>query len=225
MDGSGSSVTSVADVLEEHRIQRWVRKLSNRLWHTSTSGLDGNVVVLLEIDTSVLLGGVILLAEELLLHAHVTAAGDVLALLPSTITEGLTGATVAAARSSSAMVAIGLAVAPSTTTSTAAASKAAEATATTAVASISFKPPTTITAAGRRSGRAGVVPAVPVGKCERDGRHVAGSDKDVPVGRNRGIGGSPLRVPHMRRHISRFCSIDTERGWGRGIRMSDWLLL
>ena len=103
LDGSGSSVTSVADVLEEHRIQRWVRKLSNRLWHTSTSGLDGNVVVLLEIDTSVLLGGVILLAEELLLHAHVTAAGDVLALLPSTITEGLTGATVAAARSSSAV--------------------------------------------------------------------------------------------------------------------------
>ena len=55
-----------------------------------------------------------------------------------------------------------------------------------------------------------------MGECERVGRHVAESDKDVPVGRNRGIGGSPLRVPHMRRHISRFCSIDTERGWGEG---------
>ena len=78
----GSSVTSAADVLEEHRVQRWVRKLSNRLWHTSTSGLNGNVVVLLEVDTSVLLGRVILLAVELFLQAHVTAAGDVLALLP-----------------------------------------------------------------------------------------------------------------------------------------------
>ena len=81
LHGSRGSVTSVADVLEEHRIQRWVRKLSNRLWHTSTSGLDGNVVVLPEIDPSVLLGRVILLAVELFLHAHVTVAGNVLALL------------------------------------------------------------------------------------------------------------------------------------------------
>ena len=29
-------------------------------------------------------------------------------------------------------------------------------------------------------------------------------------------GSSPLRVPQMRRYISRSCSIDTERGWGEG---------
>ncbi len=161
LNGRGSSVTSVADVLEKHRVQRGVRKLSDRLWHTSTSGLDGNIVVLLEVDTGLLLGRIVVLAIELLLHADVAAAGDVLAVLPDSETKGLTGTTIPAGGTST-LVAIGLrAVAPSTSPSAAAASGAAEATSSTSEGSVSSRS-TTVTAARRRSGRAGVSPAVPV---------------------------------------------------------------
>ena len=214
LNGSGSGVTSVADVLEEHRIQWRVRKLSDRLWNTSTSGLDGDVVVFLEVNASVLLGRVVFIAEELLFHAHVAAAGDVFALPPGTVAEALAGTAVPIARASTTAVpAVGLrAVTPLISTgSTAAPSVAAEAS-TTVEACVSTPSVSTVSAAERRSGRAGVVPAVPAkGKLVYRG-HVASSEKDAPVGRNRGIRGSPLRVPQMRRDISRFCAIDTERG-------------
>ena len=153
MNGGRCSVTSVTDVLEEHGVQWGVRKRNNRIWYTSTSSLNGNIVVLFEVDTGVLLRGIVFVAEELLLHAHVTAAGDVLAIPPGAVAERLTGARLGTApttRSSTAAVPAAGA--------TSATSVRAEAPGTEAVVASSIA---AIATTGRRSRRAGVVPAVP----------------------------------------------------------------
>ena len=46
----------------------------------------------------------------------------------------------------------------------------------------------------------------------------------LPVRRNRGSRGSPLLIPHVRRDVSRFCAIDTERGWETDIAAGEHML-
>jgi hypothetical protein len=92
-----------ANVLEEDRVQRRARELIHRVRHTSSSSLDGDIVVLLKVDTRLLLGWVTDLAVQLLLHAGVTRTCDVLAVLPDTEAGRLTLASAAAATTSTAV--------------------------------------------------------------------------------------------------------------------------
>lgn len=66
-------------------VQRRVGEGKDRLRHVLTRGLDGNVVVLLEVDTGVLLGRIILGTEELALNARVGRARHMFSILPATI--------------------------------------------------------------------------------------------------------------------------------------------
>lgn len=156
---------SVTDVLEKHRVQGGIRERVDGLRHTSTSRLNGNVVVLLKVYAGVLLGWIIRLAEEFLLHAIVAAAGDVLTVLPDPEAEGLTGTTVIAAASTSAAPAaptVGLRTV--TTVSAAAAPVAAEAPTTNTSITTTISTVATTDGGGGGGGGAGVVPAVPIKK-------------------------------------------------------------
>jgi hypothetical protein len=66
-------------------VQRRVAEGKDRVWYVLARGLDGDVVVLLEVDTSVLLRRVVGGTEELALDARVGGARNVLAIVPSTI--------------------------------------------------------------------------------------------------------------------------------------------
>ena len=88
-------VVSKLDVADQVVIQRWVGEGENWLWDVGSGSLDWDIVVLLEVDTSLLLGWVVLDAEEFTLETLVGWAGSVLALLPGAITAS-TGDTAAA---------------------------------------------------------------------------------------------------------------------------------
>jgi hypothetical protein len=81
----GNLVSGELDVAQKMVIERRVRETCDGLGNTLTGSLDGDVVVLLEVDTGVLLGGVVGHAEELALDTLVGRAGNVLAVLPRTI--------------------------------------------------------------------------------------------------------------------------------------------
>lgn len=90
LNGGGSSIHGKANVFQEDRVQRRAGERKDRLRHTSTSRLNRDVVVFLEVDASVLLRRVISVAIKLLLHAHVAPANDVLSVFPGTIAKSLT---------------------------------------------------------------------------------------------------------------------------------------
>jgi hypothetical protein len=74
-------------------IQRRVGEPGDRLGNALTGGLDGDIVVLLEVDTCLLLGGVVGYTEELALKTRVGGSWDVLAVFPLTIARASRGAT------------------------------------------------------------------------------------------------------------------------------------
>jgi len=85
LNRSRDLVVSKLDVAAQVLIQRRSRELVNSLRHICTGSLDGDVVVLLEVDTSLLLGGIIDDAEELAFNAGVGRASDVLSVAPLAI--------------------------------------------------------------------------------------------------------------------------------------------
>jgi hypothetical protein len=85
LNRGGDLVVSKLDVTAQVLIQRRSRELVNSLRHICTGSLDGDVVVLLEVDTSLLLGGIIDDAEELAFNAGVGRASDVLSVAPLAI--------------------------------------------------------------------------------------------------------------------------------------------
>ncbi|ROV91474.1 hypothetical protein VSDG_07154 [Cytospora chrysosperma] len=85
LDGCGHQVAGERNVGDQVVVQRGVAEGKDRVWHVLARGLDGNVVVLLEVDTSVLLRRVVGCTEELALDARVGGARNVLAIVPSTI--------------------------------------------------------------------------------------------------------------------------------------------
>jgi hypothetical protein len=87
---------SVVDVLQENRVEGWVSESSYRLWYASAVCLDRDIVVLFEVNSGVLLRGIIRLAIELLLHAHVASTRNVLSVLPHTVTKGFSLTTISA---------------------------------------------------------------------------------------------------------------------------------
>ena len=86
LDWSWDFVVSKLDVADQVVIQRWVGEGENWLWNVGSGSLDWDIVVLLEVDTSLLLGWVVLDAEKLTLETLIGWAGSVLALLPGAIT-------------------------------------------------------------------------------------------------------------------------------------------
>jgi hypothetical protein len=96
--GCGNLVSGEFDVAQEMVVERGVREACDGLWHALAGSLDGNIIVFLEVDTGLLLGGVVGDTEELALNAGVGWAWDVLAVLPLTITRATSASTTATAR-------------------------------------------------------------------------------------------------------------------------------
>lgn len=114
LDRCGDLVVSELDVAAQMLIQRRAKELVDRLWHVTSRSLNGNVVILLEVDTSVLLGRVVDGTKELTLDSGVGWARDVLAVPPLSIA-GASSRVVAAAATTVAAL-ISSAVAATTTT-------------------------------------------------------------------------------------------------------------
>jgi hypothetical protein len=86
LDGGGNFVVSELNVLQQVLVERGVGELEDRLRDIVSRGLDWNIIILLEVDTGLLFGGVIQDAEELTLKTWVGRAGDVFALSPLSVT-------------------------------------------------------------------------------------------------------------------------------------------
>ena len=86
MDGGGGVVTSVGNILQENGVEGGIPKSSDGIWNSSAGGLDGDIVVLFEIDTGVLLGRVVGFTKKFLLQTDATPSYDVVSVPPSTVT-------------------------------------------------------------------------------------------------------------------------------------------
>jgi hypothetical protein len=82
LNGSGDLVTRELDVADKVVVERRVGEGGDGLGNTLTTCLNGNVVVLLEVDTAVLHVGVVGDTEQLTLNTRVGGTGNVLAVLP-----------------------------------------------------------------------------------------------------------------------------------------------
>jgi len=85
LDRGGDNIAGELNVGDQVVVQRGVGELSNGLGDVVTGGLNGNVIVVGKVDTSLLLGGVIGNTEQLTLHAGVGGTGNVLAVAPLAI--------------------------------------------------------------------------------------------------------------------------------------------
>jgi hypothetical protein len=97
LDGCGDFVARKLDVAEKVVIERGVGESGDGLGDTLAGGLDGDVVVLLEVDTSLLLRGIVGYTVELTLDTGVGGTGNVLAILPLSITRATGRASTATA--------------------------------------------------------------------------------------------------------------------------------
>ena len=86
MDGGGGVVTSVGNILQENGVEGGVTEGSDGIWNSSAGSLDGDIVVLFEVYTGVLLGRIVGFTKKFLLQTNVTAARDVVSIPPSTET-------------------------------------------------------------------------------------------------------------------------------------------
>jgi len=77
---------SELDVTKEMIIQGRVGELGCGLWDVMSRGFDRDIIVLLEVDTSLLLSWVVNDTKEFTLHPGVSRAWNVLAVTPLTIT-------------------------------------------------------------------------------------------------------------------------------------------
>jgi len=119
LDRSGNLVVSKLDIAAEMLIQRRSGELVDRLRNLMTRSLNGNVIVLLEVDTGVLLRGVIGGTKKLALDTGVSRARNVLSIAPLAITRAASSVTTTASR-----VTIQVAATTAVTTSTAPAAPA-----------------------------------------------------------------------------------------------------
>lgn len=183
LHGSGIGVTSETDVLEEDRVQRRRGENGDGLRNVLASRLDRNVVIFFEVDTGVLLRGILSVAKELLLDAHVALSDDVLAVFPDTEPESLPGL-----GRRRRPVRGGAGAAPASTSARGRGEPSASAASSVRVAIRS-----TVTATGRRGRGAGISPAVstePLSqrldkkKTKRNGTHWKGVGTVQPAARS-----------------------------------------
>jgi hypothetical protein len=85
LDRGGDNIAGELNVGDQVVVQRGVGELSNGLGDVVTGGLNGNVIVVGKVNTSLLLGGVVGNTEQLTLHAGVGGTGNVLAVAPLAI--------------------------------------------------------------------------------------------------------------------------------------------
>jgi hypothetical protein len=88
--GGGVAIACIGNILQKHRVQRRIGEGIDGLRHTSSGGLDGDIVVLVKVDTSVLNGCVFGVTEKFFFGAHVASADNMLSVFPGTIAERLT---------------------------------------------------------------------------------------------------------------------------------------
>jgi len=67
LDGGRGVVTSAGNILQENGVERGVGEGSNGIRNPGTGSLNRDIVVLFEIDTGVLLRGIVGVAKKLLL--------------------------------------------------------------------------------------------------------------------------------------------------------------
>jgi hypothetical protein len=87
LDGRRGVVASGGNIVQKNGVERRAREGGKGLWNSSTGSLDGNIVVLLEINTGVLFGRVVGVAEKFLLQKVAARANNVSPILPSTVTK------------------------------------------------------------------------------------------------------------------------------------------
>ena len=88
MDGRRGVVASVGNIFQKNGVKRGVGEGGKGFWNSGTGSFDGNIVVLLEINTGVLFGGVVEVAKKLLLQRVAARTNNVSPVLPSTVTKG-----------------------------------------------------------------------------------------------------------------------------------------
>lgn len=84
LHGRRRGVMCKLDIVQKNWVDRRRGEFQNRVGNAGTGSLDGNVGVLVEVDTRRLVNSVIDLAVELLLHPHVPVSRNVLSILPRT---------------------------------------------------------------------------------------------------------------------------------------------
>jgi hypothetical protein len=106
LDRSWDLVVSELNVLQQVVVKRGVGEPKDGLGDIVSRGLDRDIIVLLEVDTGLLLGGIIQNTEELALHTGVGGSGDVLAVSPLSITATASRAAAAGATGSGVSVGV-----------------------------------------------------------------------------------------------------------------------
>lgn len=91
LDWGWDLVVGQVDVAEEMVVQGRVGELEDWLGDIVSGSLDWDIIVLLEVDTSLLLGWVVGDTEELALHTRVGWARNVLAIPPLSVTTAASG--------------------------------------------------------------------------------------------------------------------------------------
>jgi hypothetical protein len=74
------------NVLEEMIIERRIGEFEDRFGNIMARGFDGDIIVLFEVDTGLLLGWVVSYAEKLSLQTWVGRSGNVLSVSPLSVT-------------------------------------------------------------------------------------------------------------------------------------------
>ncbi len=86
MNWSWDLVLCEFNIMDKMVVQRWVGEFEDRLRHIVSRSFDWDIVVLLEVDTSLLLGWIIDDTEEFALYTWIGWARDVFAVPPLSIT-------------------------------------------------------------------------------------------------------------------------------------------
>jgi len=107
LNGGRVGVARELDVFEEVSVDGRRGECGHRLGNVSSTGLDGDVTVLVEVDTHGLVETVAFLTEELLLKTGIVRGGNVLTVLPLTCTVISWAGTVSAAVASTPVTARG----------------------------------------------------------------------------------------------------------------------
>jgi hypothetical protein len=76
----------MANIFHKDRVKGRAREGGNGVRDTGTSRFDGDIIILFEVDASVLFGRIFGIAVELLLKAHIARSDNVLAIPPNTVT-------------------------------------------------------------------------------------------------------------------------------------------
>lgn len=84
LNGRGGRIVRELDVVEQDGVDGRRRELGQRIGNTGTGGLDGNIGVLVKVDTGRLVDPIVDFTVKFLLHPHVPVTSDMFPVLPRT---------------------------------------------------------------------------------------------------------------------------------------------